>query len=397
MLSLRDHSLFIDSTDSNVTESSDHLRIDVTDPITVTSELNQLHLGLRSFTFTNLIYNVQASDYLTFYIVYNYPGKTSFSRRADVFLDEGQYSASQISAQWALQQTTPGDPLNSTVLEPSNYTVTNLQNPEILPNLNYLERSGKLSFSFGDDDITSFEIPQAQIGDDINYPMAPTPTEIFIPINKNTEYLAYRLGLYKYTDVLTETTYDSSSGILIDLSWSRSVVTNKYKFQLDSLTRKMDHLYQEQSIQFVDIYCDQINSHHLVSGSNRMYPEGILGRVPILAGFNQTQSVFYDEIMYTPISMNNVAALQFSLENPYSSAPIFRAPIQFEVVIHEEQITLPDLTSDFEEQTSYDPPVTQQSQNNTDYLDSSGPPASSTSNNSFQMPSNKRTRYPSFF
>lgn len=401
MLSLQDISLFVDSTDSTATESSDKLRIELTDPILTNYELNQLHIGVRSFSFTNLVYNVQATDYLTFYIGYNYKDKQSFVERVDVYIEEGQYSASQIVEQWALQMVTPGNVLESTVINTHNYTVTNSSNMEILPDLELNERSGKLKFTWGNDGDTEFQIPTAEVNDDNNYPYAITPTEIFIPINKNTSYLAYRLGLYKATDTLTETSYSQNTGLLFTLHWDESTVIANQKFQLDQIEYVNKHIFQEQSIQFIDIHCEQVNSFHQTSTENNLYADDIIARIPIIAGFNQIQNCYYDQINFSPLALNSISTLQFTLENPYTSASIFRAPIQFEVIVHEEEISLPDLTETADSQQTYDLPLTNAGDNNTDYLEPSqsyrDPIQEQVSQSSFQMPSNKRSRYPNFF
>lgn len=369
MLTLNDRSLFIDSTDSDATDASERLNIEVTAPITCEHELNKLYLGMRSFTFTNLIYNVQASDYLSFYVVYEYKDKTPFATRTDVYIDEGQYTGQQLADQWSLQQVTPGDPLNTTEIDTKNYTVINPLNMAILPNLNFNSRTGKLSFSWGDDDITSYEIPTSQINDNVTYPFAPIPTKIFLPINASTKYLAIRMGLYKDTDTLFETQYVGNEGILISLDWTETFVGLNTKFQLNVIYYQMTHLFREQSVQFIDIGCDQIAGFHFASKTNNLYPEGIIARVPILAGFNQCQNSFYDELIWCPISQNNVSSLQFTFSNPYTSAAIFRSPIQFEIVIHEEKISIAELTETTADQQRFMLPLTNEGDRTTDNLD----------------------------
>lgn len=400
MLTLNDRSLFIDSTDSDATDSSERLNIEVTAPLTTEHELNKLYLGMRSFTFTNLIYNVQASDYLTFYIVYEYKDKTAFATRQEVYIDEGQYTGQQFADQWSLQQVTPGDPLNTTSIDTKNYTVSSSQNMGILPNVNYNSRTGKLTFSWGDDDVTSYQIPTSQINDNVNYPYAPYPTKIFLPINSATKYLAIRMGLYKDTDTLFETQFAGNEGILISLNWSETIVGSNTKFQLIPTYYQMNHLYREQSVQFIDIGCDQIAGFHFASKTNNLYPEGIIARVPILAGFNQSQNSFYDELNWCPISQNNVSSLQFTFSNPYTSAAIFRSPIQFEIVIHEEKVSIAELTETTADQQRFMLPLTQEGDRTTDNLDITHQYQNeiqrSVNQSSYQMPSNKRSRYPSF-
>jgi hypothetical protein len=410
MLTLNDRSLFIDSTDSDATDASERLNIEVSAPITTEHELNKLYLGMRSFSFTNLIYNVQASDYLTFYVIYEYKDKTPFAVRQEVYIDEGQYTGQQFADQWSLQQVTPGDPLNTTEIDTKNYTVINPLNMGILPNLNFNARTGKLSFSWGDDDITSYEIPTSQISDDVNYPYPPIPSKVFLPINSATRYLAIRMGLYKDTDTLFETQFVGNEGILIPLSWTETLVGLNTKFQLDLIYSPMSHLFREQSIQFIDINCDQIAGFHFASKTNNLYPEGIIARVPILAGFNQSQNSYYDELNWCPISQNNISGLQFTLSNPYTSAAIFRSPIQFEIVIHEEKVSIAELTETTADQQRFMLPLTNEGDRTTDNLDISHQYQNeiqrSINSSSYLNPSsaaverlfssNKRTRYPSF-
>lgn len=369
MLTLNDRSLFIDSTDSDATDSSQRLNVECSAPITSEHEMNKLYIGMRSFTFTNLIYNVQASDYLTFYIVYEYKTKKSFAKRVEVFIDEGQYTGQQFVDQWAKQQVTPGDPLNSTVIDTQNYTVTNAQNMTILPNLSFNSRTGKLIFSWADDDVTRYDIPTAELQDDVNYQYSPVPSKIFIPITSQTIYLAVRMGLYVDTDVLTDTSYGGNSGILITLAWTETAVGLNTRFQQVNTYYKMMHTYREQSVQFIDIGCDQIAGFHYASKTNNLYPEGIIARVPILAGFNQTQNSFYDELNWCPISQNSITSLQFTFNNPYTSAAIFRSPIQFEMVVHEEKVSITELTETTSDQQRFMLPLTNQGDRTTDNLD----------------------------
>lgn len=370
MLTLNDRSIFIDSTDSDARDSSEQLNVELTSPITTELEMNRLYIGLRSFTFTNLVYNIQAQDYLTFVPVYTYPNKQPFFTMTQVYLAEGQYTGQQVSDQWSLQQVTPGDPLSTTVIDTKNYTVLDAQNMEILPSLNFNARTLKFSFEWGTDDVTSYKIPTAELESDA-YPYAPYPTQMVIPINSNTTYMALRLGLYKDTDTLYESQYTGNSAIIVPLIWSVSLTdggTNTL-FQLQPTKYIFNHTFREQSIQFIDIECSQIAGFHYASKANNVYPEGILCRIPILAGFNQTQSSYYDELTWCPISQKDISNFQFTLSNPYTSAALFRSPLQFEIVVHEEKVSIDELTTTTSEQQRFMLPLTRSGDRTTDNLD----------------------------
>jgi hypothetical protein len=407
MLTLNDRSLFIDSTDSDATEAAERLNIELTSPITSELEMNRLYMGLRNFTFTNLVYNIQQQDDLVFVQLYRYKAKRGFYERTVVNLEEGQYTGIQLEDQWALQQTTPGDPLNTTVVQTKNYTVIDPQNMEILPNLDFNPRTLKMSFSWASTgNVTSFKIPTSELEDDENYPYAPIPAYFILPINSVTKFMAFRLGLYKDTDILTESEYTTNQGILIPLSWTVATVDGGVNtlFTLNTSTYNFLHVFQEQALQFIDVSCDQIQTFHYASKANNLYPEGILARVPILAGFNQTQSIYYEELTWCPLSQSDISSLQFTLTNPNTSAALFKSPLQFEMVVHEEKVSIDELTETTADQQRFMLPLTNSGDRTTDNLDvahSRQTPLqgsiNATSYKQLQPLSNKRSRYPSGF
>lgn len=363
MPAVSSRTLFIDSADSDARAESSSLNIELSDPISAENEQNTLWIGIKSFTFTNFIYNIASQDILSFYIVYDasktsYPNKASFYETVNLSLTEGQYSGPDLESEWSsLRTDSSGSVLATAKINTTGYTDSNATNTKILPMLDYLDHSGKMKWSWSTSTTTTYyDLLTTQVND--NSYRCPHPTQIFIPVTSLTKTMLTRLGFYQDGDALTvapSILNSSATGLLYTFTFTTSISGSNTRFTMGQLSATSTYPFREASVQYIDIGCEQVPGYHFKTSLDTCTRSSLLGRVPILATFGQTQSVYYDTVIWCPVSSPHIHNLQFTLANPYTTMKIFSCPLQLEIVIEEREKDLLNLSKDPNQQRLTNP------------------------------------------
>lgn len=360
---LSSRTLFIDSADSDARAESSSLNIELSDPISTENEQSTLWIGIKSFTFTNFIYNIASQDILSFYIVYDatqagYRDKASFFDLVNLSLTEGQYSGTALETEWAtLRLDGSASVLATTKINTTGYTASNVTNTKILPILDYQDYTGKMKWSWSPSTSTTYyDLLTSQVNN--NSYRCPLPTQIFIPVTSLTKTMLTRLGFYQDGDALSAAPSilnSTATGLLYTLTWTSSTSGSNTRFTLASLSVTSTYPFREASVQYIDIGCEQVPGYHFKTTLDTCTRSSLLGRIPILATFGQTQSVYYDTVVWCPISSPHIHNLQFTLANPYTTMKIFSCPLQLEIVVEEREKDLLNLSKDPNQQRFTNP------------------------------------------